>query len=330
MRQLAKPKEVLWTCCLTVMSMLTILQTPAMAETVDGNGNTLQGFIAAPLVQTSLDGSGNRLEGIVPGPFPLVNSVDGNGVGLSTAALLEEGTPTGEGAGDGEGMVEGTAEGVSEGTNEGTPEGTSEGTTEGTTEGEGISEGLLEGSVEGVLEGEGNLEGISEGSSDGEEENLYEQALFQFALCDTDANSRLTLQELLTQVPAFTLQLLQSADTNSDNELSVPELLEVSPRLVINSADSSGDYLLSLSEILRVVQLYNAGGYACATSPGATEDGYVPQSTPSLPTCLLHSLDSDGNNQISLSELLRGIQIFNFGGYSFCDGQGEDNFCSRP
>lgn len=304
--------------CLSGASIILLVQLPAMAETVDGNGNTLQGFIAAPLVQTSLDGVGNRLEGIVPGPFPLANSVDGNGVGLSTAALLEEGTPTGEGAGDGEGMVEGTAEGVSEGGNEGTPEG------------EGISEGLLEGSVEGVLEGEGNLEGISEGSSDGEEENLYEQALFQFALCDTDANSRLTLQELLTQVPAFTLQLLQSADTNSDNELSVPELLEVSPRLVINSADSSGDYLLSLSEILRVVQLYNAGGYACATSPGATEDGYVPQSTPGLPTCLLHSLDSDGNNQISLSELLRSIQIFNFRGYSFCDGQGEDSFCALP
>ena len=42
-----------------------------------------------------------------------------------------------------------------------------------------------------------------------------------------------------------------------------------------HTADTSPDYLIYLSELLRVIQFYNAGGYhAC---PGQnTEDGYCP------------------------------------------------------
>jgi len=31
-----------------------------------------------------------------------------------------------------------------------------------------------------------------------------------------------------------------------------------------------------LSELLRVIQFYNSGGYHCADPPDSTEDGYVP------------------------------------------------------
>jgi hypothetical protein len=279
---------------------------------------------------------GTRLEGIVPGPFPVANSLDGNGARLSTAALLDEGEPTGEGALEGEGAIEGEGAMEGEGAVEGGPEGTAEGSLEGSVEGsqEGQLEGEGDGSAEGSPEGavEGATEGLTEGSADGEGEDAdpFETLLFLFASLDADANSRLTLAEILAELPAFPQQPLQQADANGDDAYSVPELLALSPRLVLQSADSSGDYTISLSELLRVVQLYNAGGYACAENPGATEDGYLPQASPGTPVCLLHSLDGNADNQVSLSELLRGIQLYNLGEYTFCDGQSEDNFCGRP
>ncbi len=294
------------------------------AQSTDPLGNTLRGYLGAPLVQTSQDVLGTRLEGIVPGPFPVANSLDGNGARLSTAALLDEGEPTGEGALEGEGAVEGGPEGTAEGSLEGSVEGSQEGQLEG--EGDGSAEGSPEGAVEGATEG------LTEGSADGEGEDAdpFETLLFLFASLDADANSRLTLAEILAQLPAFPQQPLQQADANGDDAYSVPELLALSPRLVLQSADSSGDYTISLSELLRVVQLYNAGGYACAENPGATEDGYLPQASPGTPVCLLHSLDSNADNQVSLSELLRGIQLYNLGEYTFCPGQGEDEFCGAP
>ena len=316
--------------CLSSASIILLVQLPAMAETVDGNGNTLQGFIAAPIVQTSLDGAGNRAECIVPGPFPVANSIDGNGVGLRTAALLDEGSPTGEGEEEGEGASEGQPEGGLEG--EAEIEGVSEGAVEGLLEGEGAIEGQFEGASEGEGSTEGTLEGSTEGAVEGEGElpNPFEQLLLTFASADVNASSLLTLDEIQAQLPFFTEFDLELADANGDDLLSVAELLSLSPRAVINSADTSGDYVLTLSEVLRVVQLYNAGGYACASNPGATEDGYIPQADPGSTLCLLHTLDRNGDNEISLSELLRAIQIFSFNGYVFCEGQSEDNFCDRP
>ena len=40
-----------------------------------------------------------------------------------------------------------------------------------------------------------------------------------------------------------------------------------------HSADQNLDYLISLSELLRVIQFYNSGGYHCDASG---EDGYAP------------------------------------------------------
>lgn len=237
-----------------------------------------------------------------------------------------------DGEGEGEGIVEGDGEGVAEGEGEGLVEGGGEGVVEG--EGEGVTEGEGEGGVEGEGEGEGVAEGEGEGVNEGEGEGQmsdpYEQLLYTFASADVDGNSRVTLPEILVQLPQFTQQDFDAADANGDESLSVAELLALSSAQVILSADTSGDYVVSLSELLRAVQLYNDGGYACAANPGATEDGYLPSETPGLPACVLHGLDRNGDNQISLSELLRGIQLFSFVGYNYCDGQSEDNFCDRP
>jgi hypothetical protein len=155
--------------------------------------------------------------------------------------------------------------------------------------------------------------------------------LFAFASADTDSSARVSLAEIQFQFPDFTQGLLSAADADGDDELSVSELLEFSNSGVVHSADVNGDFVLSLSELLRGIQLYNAGGYACAANAGATEDGFearAPQGGD--PGCVLHALDQNLNQTISLSELLRGIQLFSFQGHIFCEGQSEDDFCERP
>jgi len=94
-----------------------------------------------------------------------------------------------------------------------------------------------------------------------------------------------------------------------------------------HSADPDGNGIISLSELLRVIQFFNSGGFHCQAG---TEDGYAPG--PGDESCLPHS--SDYNEQdwhINLSELLRLIQFFNSGGYHACPGENtEDGFCPGP
>ena len=96
------------------------------------------------------------------------------------------------------------------------------------------------------------------------------------------------------------------------------------PAAVYHTADTAPDYLISLSELLRVIQFYNVGALHCQ---GDTEDGFAPGvgETP----CPAH--DSDYAPQdwtVSLSELLRLIQFYNTPGYSPCADPGsEDGYC---
>ncbi len=89
-----------------------------------------------------------------------------------------------------------------------------------------------------------------------------------------------------------------------------------------HNADQNGDHIISLSEMLRVIQFFNSGGHHCQTG---TEDGFAPG--PGDTSCTAHQ--SDYNPQdwfINLSELLRLIQFFNSGGYHACTGS-EDGYC---
>lgn len=96
----------------------------------------------------------------------------------------------------------------------------------------------------------------------------------------------------------------------------------------ILSADSDGDLVISLSELLRVVQFYNSGGIYCADQPGDSEDGFLP-GVGEKRDC--DPYDSDYAPQdwaISLSELLRIVQFYNSGGYFYCPlSESEDGFC---
>jgi len=86
-----------------------------------------------------------------------------------------------------------------------------------------------------------------------------------------------------------------------------------------------------LTELLRVIQFYNSGGFHCAANPGDTEDGYVPGPGENH-SCTPHASDyapSGPDWAIGLTELLRLIQFFNSFGYHVCAGS-EDGFCPGP
>lgn len=94
---------------------------------------------------------------------------------------------------------------------------------------------------------------------------------------------------------------------------------------VHHSADQNSDGKLNLSELLRVIQFYNSHGLYC---DAGTEDGYAPGAGANQ-TCAPHS--SDYNPQdwtLSLSEILRAIQLYNSLGFAVCPG-GEDGYCPQ-
>ncbi|HPO17192.1 MAG TPA: hypothetical protein PLI09_27400 [Candidatus Hydrogenedentes bacterium] len=92
----------------------------------------------------------------------------------------------------------------------------------------------------------------------------------------------------------------------------------------------SADYqepegIISLSELLRVIQLYNVGTFHC---DAGTEDGYAPGTGDQ--SCTPHNSDYTPRDwSISLSELLRMIQFYNSGGYHLESGT-EDGYGPGP
>jgi hypothetical protein len=95
-----------------------------------------------------------------------------------------------------------------------------------------------------------------------------------------------------------------------------------------HSADVDGDGVINLSELLRVIQFYNLGGYQCVTPPGTSEDGYLAGPGENH-ACVPHASDYHPQDwQLNLSEILRLIQFFNVGAYHACPGlDTEDGYC---
>jgi predicted outer membrane repeat protein len=96
------------------------------------------------------------------------------------------------------------------------------------------------------------------------------------------------------------------------------------PRVVPehHSADQNANARINLSELLRVVQLYNLAAYHCDATG---EDGYAPG--PGDAPCPPHTSDYNPQDwRITLSELLRLIQLYNTPNYTPCPN-GEDGYC---
>ncbi len=205
--------------------------------------------------------------------------------GAGDPYVLENVLPEGAEEGQLEGVAEGTGEGTTEGVAEGQPEGTQEGQPEGSTEGiaEGAPEGTAEGTAEGAQEGvpEGNVEGVVEGLAEGSTEGAPE-----------------------------------GISEGSDEGAAEGELPGVA-----HTADRNSDKVINLSELLRVIQLFNQGGLRCST---VAEDGYDSGVLPR--DCTPHAADYNPQDwRIRLNELLRVIQFYNADGYRNEPGS-EDGF----
>lgn len=145
------------------------------------------------------------------------------------------------------------------------------------------------------VEGEGSPEGGVEGSNEGNAEGSLEA---------------------------------ESTDGEADGE-GIVEAEEPTQRF---SADSNGNGFIELTELLRVIQLYNSGSYFCDMSP-SSEDGYgviISGVNFGDPGCSPHTSDYLAPmGEIGLSELLRLIQFFNLEGVQACpEAQTEDGFCA--
>ncbi|HPO14090.1 MAG TPA: hypothetical protein PLI09_11640 [Candidatus Hydrogenedentes bacterium] len=94
---------------------------------------------------------------------------------------------------------------------------------------------------------------------------------------------------------------------------------------LVHTADQNADHVINLTELLRVIQLFNSDGLHCEDG---TEDGFAPGLGDQ--SCAPHNSDyalSDWT--ISLSELLRLIQFYNVAGYHAECGT-EDGFAPEP
>lgn len=95
------------------------------------------------------------------------------------------------------------------------------------------------------------------------------------------------------------------------------------------TVDQNGDQVIDVTELMRIIQFYNSGGYHCAADPGSTEDGLVPGTNPGSQACTPSSADLNGDFVISIDELLRVIQFYNAGHYFYCGdlSPDHDGFC---
>jgi len=155
-----------------------------------------------------------------------------------------------------------------------------------------------------------------------------ESALLRFAIVDKNKDGRLSRQEFDLVVPGLSDISFGAADTNNDDFLSVPELFQASQGANVHVGDSNGDGVMDLSEILRIVQLYNTAKYSCAPPSEITEDGYRPDPLGNF-VCWPHSADAMEQDWIiSLSELLRILQFFRLEAYEWCPERSiEDGYC---
>jgi hypothetical protein len=114
-----------------------------------------------------------------------------------------------------------------------------------------------------------------------------------FHLLDMNHDRRISLEEIAAFVDGGSESIppedYYHLNSDGDIGLTLPELhnwsdpLSPEPGYGNITSDTDGDYVLSFPELLRMIQLYNAGGYTCAEVPGATEDSFLPR-PPSVQT----------------------------------------------
>jgi subtilisin-like proprotein convertase family protein len=219
----------------------------------------------------TVEGEGQP-EGAVEGEGQPEGTVEGEGQPEGT--VEGEGQP--EGTVEGEGQPEGTVEG--EGQPEGTVEG--EGQPEGTVEGEGQPEGMPEGVIEGTQEGMPEGEGIAEGTPDGEGQTEGtaegEGQGSGSHTADQDGNGRINLTELLRVIQFFNIKGFQCVTPPAISEDGYLPGPGPDHGCAAHHSDyNPQDWQINLTELLRLIQFFNTGGYHACPDEN-TEDGFCP------------------------------------------------------
>ncbi|MBI2514347.1 MAG: hypothetical protein HYV96_20430 [Opitutae bacterium] len=125
--------------------------------------------------------------------------------------------------------------------------------------------------------------------------------------------------------------------------LATPDPLTVHP-VIHHAADTNKDWKISLLELTRVIELYNTrSGTArtgCYQVQDGTEDGFAPDSNraanASVTLAHYHSADTNHDGKLSLLELTRAIEIYNYRSGTTRTGQyraqtgTEDGFAPGP
>ena len=247
---------------------VTLKATPSQGWAFQGwSGDVDTKDITSPTIEINMTKNrnitANFVQVIPEGEGVVEGSPDGILEGEGIIEGSPEGTPEGEGTIEGvpEGSQEG--EGVVEGSPEGTPEG--EGTIEGVPEGSQEGEGVVEGSSEGIPEGEGTAEGVPEGTTEGEIPAQHS--------ADQNGNNKIDLGELLRVIQFFNsngYRCVVPPETSEDGY--VPGFDGDKSCRPHGSDYNPQDWTINLSELLRLIQFFNAGGYYLC--PGIGEDNY--------------------------------------------------------
>lgn len=151
----------------------------------------------------------------------------------------------------------------------------------------------------------------------------YQVLLAQFDALDANGDGLLSLDEARSAMPAFPEPLFAALDRAGAGGLSKRALRAATTHGPVHGVDRNRTGQIELDELLRVVQLFNAGEFHCDPD---SEDGYA--TGPGPRGCLRHPADAALDWRVSLGELLRIVQFFNLGGYRFCpDEDSEDGYC---
>ncbi len=121
---------------------------------------------------------------------------------------------------------------------------------------------------------------------------------------------------------AYTVSLTVTSASGEDTETKTNYIIVQGEPGEYHSADQDEDVIIDLSELLRLVQLYNLHSFH---REEGTEDGYAPG--PGDTSGALHDSDyAPPDWSVGFSELLRAVQFFQARGYHACPGS-EDGFC---
>lgn len=114
-------------------------------------------------------------------------------------------------------------------------------------------------------------------------------------------------------------------DSDASNDAtSGDDAYPIDLQLNYHTADTDTNGVISLSELLRVIQLFTLGEFHC---DALGEDGYAPGV--GAHTCEHHDSDYKVEDwKISFGELLRLVQLHNNGFYHACSDLSEEGFCT--